>query len=238
MRDLDYWEKSAPAWIALMERGDRNRTLTLDPAMLRLAGDVGGSTVCDIGCGEGRFCRMLAERGAVTTGIDPSANLIHQARLADPSGTYVRANAEFLPFASDSFDLVTCYLVLIDIYDYCLAIKEMARVAKLGGRILVANMNSFTTTLPNPWIRNESGDLQHVVVSDYFEERADVIAWSGIEVVNYHRPFEAYMSAFLGAELSLTHFEEPQPSAEAVVANRRMAAWRIPNFHVMQWRKE
>ena len=64
------WNESAQAYIAFQDAGDRNRTLLLDPVMLDLCGDVHGRSAVDIGCGEGRFSRMLSERGASVVGID------------------------------------------------------------------------------------------------------------------------------------------------------------------------
>ena len=57
------WQASAAAYIAFQDANDRNRTMLLDPIMLDLCGDVRGQRMLDLGCGEGRFCRMLA-RGA------------------------------------------------------------------------------------------------------------------------------------------------------------------------------
>ncbi|MEO0603052.1 MAG: class I SAM-dependent methyltransferase, partial [Myxococcota bacterium] len=45
-------------------------------------------TALDIGCGEGRFCRMMQAKGLTTIGIDPTEDLIEAARSRDPAGTY------------------------------------------------------------------------------------------------------------------------------------------------------
>ncbi|MGE5597624.1 MAG: class I SAM-dependent methyltransferase, partial [Hyphomicrobiales bacterium] len=76
----DYgWAKSAKAWIAHQDQGETNRELLLDPIMLRLAGDVRDARVLDVGCGEGRFGRMLAARGATVVGLDPTRTLVSEA---------------------------------------------------------------------------------------------------------------------------------------------------------------
>lgn len=234
----DLWDSSASAWIALLDAGHLNRTLLLDPVMVRLAGDVQGKQACDIGCGEGRFCRILADQGATVTGLDPTQALLNEARRKDERGRYLEGRAESLPFADGSFDLTVSYLVLIDVEDYRTAIREMARVTRQGGRILVANMSSFCTTLPDPWLRDEEGRAGKLIVEDYLDDRADIVEWAGIRIVNYHRPLAKYMQAFLDAGLSLAAFEEPGLTAEQAEAHPKMAnATRIPVFNVSLWRK-
>ena len=56
------WDEFAPAWIErIRSRGDVSREGCLDEWMLREVGNVAGKDVIDLGCGEGRFSRMLAE---------------------------------------------------------------------------------------------------------------------------------------------------------------------------------
>ena len=230
------WVRSAPGWVAGMARGDVNRTRLLDAPMLRLAGDVRGQRALDVGCGEGRFCRMLAERGAEAVGLDPTPPLMEAARRLHPEGTYVEARAEALPFPDASFDLVVSYLVLIDVADFRAAIWEMARVLRPGGRLLVANLQSFATTRPAAWYRNEQGQKLHLAVEDYYEERANRADWGDVSILNWHRPLEAYMAAFLGAGLALRAFEEPRPTPEAVAEFPSMLdEYRVPLFYVALW---
>ena len=73
------WAVMADEWIAAVEtRGDRNahREGLVDSWMLAAVGDAKGLAVIDLGCGEGRFSRMLAERGARVTGLDLSERFI------------------------------------------------------------------------------------------------------------------------------------------------------------------
>jgi SAM-dependent methyltransferase len=232
------WEKSAAGWIEQIDGGDIYRTYLLDAAMLRLAGEVRDRDVIDVGCGEGRFCRLLAERGARTTGIEPTTTLLAKARERDSSGTYVQAGAESLPVADSSFDLAILYLTLIDIAQFREAIAEIARVLRPGGSVILANLQSFATTRPSAWYRNERGEKLHMAVEEYFTERAVRMTWGKIDILNYHRPLDAYMKAFIGAGFTLTAFEEPQASAELIRDQPRMRDEGIvPLFHVMAWQK-
>jgi ubiquinone/menaquinone biosynthesis C-methylase UbiE len=128
------WQASAGAWIADMgDRGDFGRRYVLDPVMVPRALARSAKKVLDVGCGEGRFCRMLRTHGVDAVGIDSTPALIAAARARDARGAYLQATAERLPFGRERFDLVVSYLSLIDIPDFHSAILEMARVLKPGG---------------------------------------------------------------------------------------------------------
>lgn len=217
--------------------GDFGRRFVLDPMMLPLALARAPRTALDVGCGEGRFCRMLARNGVAVTGIDPTPALLEHARATDASGTYVQAAAERLPLINDTFDLVVSYLSLIDIADFRAGIREMARVLRPGGALLIANLTSFNTAGAEAgWVRGANRELLHYPVDHYLEERAFWTAWRGIRIVNHHRPLQAYMQALLNEGLQLSHFEEPEPIADAP-ADKAARYRRAPWFLVMEWLK-
>jgi len=231
--DATGWEASAAAWIADMgETGDYSRQHILDAPMLDRARLSGARTALDVGCGEGRFCRMLRAEGIEATGIDPTPSLLAQARARDPQGRYELAKAESLPFADASFGLVVSYLTLIDIADIDSAIAEMARVLEPGGALLVANLNPFTTA--GGWVEDAAGE-RRMQIRDYLSTRADRVGWRGIEIVNWHRPMHRYMQAFLAQGLRLVHFDEPAPRGGDPDRARRYHD--CPYFHLMEWRK-
>ena len=70
------WTEAAQDWI---ETDQVARTGMLDSWMLDALGDVSGKKVIDIGCGEGRFCRILSDGGAVMTGVDLTEELVERA---------------------------------------------------------------------------------------------------------------------------------------------------------------
>jgi len=218
------------------ERGDWAREHVLDPVMLsRVAAGRFGCAL-DVGCGEGRFCRMLKAAGVAATGIDPTDQLVEVARRRDPSGDYRRGSAEQLEFEAASFDLVVSYLTLVDIADFRTAIGEMARVLKPGGSLLIANLTGFTSACAaQGWVRDEDGSRRHFPVDRYLDEFPFWFEWAGIRIENWHRPLAAYMTALLESGLHLTFFSEPEPvSGEA---SRQEVYRRVPWFVVMEWRR-
>jgi SAM-dependent methyltransferase len=180
---------------------------------------------------------MLEPHGVDVIGLDPTPALVAAARTRDPSGVYLEALAERLPFRDEAFDLVVSYLSLIDIPDIQSAIQEMVRVLRPGGALLIANLTSFNTAcVGQGWIKDQHGQRVHYPIDDYLEERATWIEYRGIRIVNHHRPLSAYLNALLEAGLILTYFDEPSPSADAPVSKAN-GYRRVPWFLVMEWLK-
>jgi SAM-dependent methyltransferase len=231
------WNESAEAWIAAVgERGDWSREHVLDVAMLSRVENRGFRFALDVGCGEGRFCRALRQRGIDAIGIDPTPTLIAEARRRDAHGQYQIGKAEQLAFADQKFDLVVSYLTLIDIADFRATIREMARVRKIGGSLVIANLTGFTSACAaEGWIRDEQGRGVHYPVDRYLDEYPQWVAWDGIRIENWHRPLGAYMMALLGEGLALRFFQEPEPTGAD--AERVALYCRAPWFVVMEWTK-
>src|ERR1700694_1861517 len=168
------WVESAAAWIAeIGTDGDFGRKFVLDGPMLDRVRGKSFRNALDVGCGEGRFCRMLKALGIKAIGIDPTEALIRQARAQDPDGDYRIGRAEALDFPDRSYDVIVSYLTLIDIPDIRTAIAEMWRVLAPGGTLLIANLTSFNTAgQPNGWVRDADGNPRFCI-DHYMEERAD-----------------------------------------------------------------
>lgn len=231
------WKASAKAWIADMgEQGDYGRRFVLDAPMIERLRLLKGGRALDVGCGEGRLCRILRAEGFDPVGLDPTLELLAAARAKDPDGLYIDGRAEALDFADASFDLVVSCLSLIDIEHAEQAIAEMARVLKPGGTLLVANLTGFSTARANGgWQRNLLGQRTHFAFDRYLEPRANWDEWRGIRVQNWHRPLKDYMQWFLGQGLVLTHFDEPAPHGGP--PDRADSYRRAPWYVIMEWRK-
>lgn len=230
------WNDSAQAWIDVIgEAGDWGRRFVLDAPMLARATGRGLRDALDIGCGEGRFCRMLGAHGLRCAGIDPAEALVDRARALDPAGDYRVARAEALPFDAASFDLVVSYLSLIDIDDVHAAIAEARRVLRPDGTFLIANLQPFNSAaVPLGWTREPDGS-RRFCIDRYLEVRETWVEWRGIRIRNWHRPLHVYLQALLGAGFQLVHFDEPAPVG--VDDDKADRYRRVPNFLLMEWRK-
>jgi len=233
----DGWDESAAAWIAAMGvDGDYSRKYVLDPAILDRLNRRTYENALDVGCGEGRFCRIMQTLGIATVGIDPTRALIARARELDSKGDYRVARAESLGVADESFDLIVCYLSLIDIPDLASAASEILRALRPGGTLLVANLSSFNTAgMPDGWQRDASG-VPRFSIDNYLDERAVWVTWDGITIQNWHRPLSTYVSLFLDRGLALEYFAEPTPIGGDPM--RAAHYRRVPFFNLTEWRKK
>jgi ubiquinone/menaquinone biosynthesis C-methylase UbiE len=114
----------------------------------RIAGEVfldwlrpaSGLRWIDIGCGNGAFTELLAERCAPAEiqGVDPSEAQLAFARSRHRAGLaqFQKGDAMALPFADNSFDAAAMALVIFFVPEPAAGVAEMARVVRRGGQVV------------------------------------------------------------------------------------------------------
>ena len=84
---LASWHNNAMPWTtAVREHQIASRRLVTDLAIIDAVLSFAPASVLDLGCGEGWLTRALAHVGIAASGVDAVAELIEQAKQADPSG--------------------------------------------------------------------------------------------------------------------------------------------------------
>lgn len=228
----DTYARNADFWVKIIREGlDRYRTELTDPAVLDAVGDVEGLDVLDAGCGEGYMSRLLAERGARAAGVDVSDSLIESARTHEDAKrlglSYAVASLENLPYEDDSFDVAVCNHVLSDVSDPGAAIRELGRVLRSRGRLIILMLHPCFYTAHAE--RDATGAIP---VEVYFSERTvdQPFVVAGIEspddVHMKFRPLEFYSGILADAGFAIERLTEPHPSLSEVAAND----WWRSNF--------
>jgi len=126
---------------------EENFPSTIDPRIyhvqliLEYFGDLSGKHVLDVGCGKGRFARVLAERnpGAAFVAFDLAEAMLRPV----PGGLNPCAGSmTALPFRAAAFDCAYATESLEHAVDIEGAIAEICRVVKPGGRIVIIDKNA------------------------------------------------------------------------------------------------
>lgn len=103
--------------------------------------------VLDVACGTGVLARAVARQlhGGSVTGLDSNLGMLAVARQIAPNINWQQGNAEGLPFNNESFDIVLSQFGLMLFSSPNTALKEMKRVLKPGGYMIIAVFDSIHT---------------------------------------------------------------------------------------------
>ena len=177
------------------------------PAMIELVGNVHNRRVLDAGCGSGPLAEALIDRGATVTGFDLSGEMIELARkrLGEDVELLTGDLRQPLPFEDDTFEDVVASLVFHYLEDWVSPLKEVRRVLRPGGRLIL----SVNHPILYPW--NNPG-------TDYFEPTrySDDLTFNGqpATLTYWHRPLHAMTQAFAQAGFQIEVVSEPPYSPD------------------------
>ena len=124
------WQQAAAEYDTTFARA----TAPFAAALLDAAGVAAGLRVLDLCCGTGVVTAAAADRGARPIGVDFSAAMLAEARRAHPQLQFDQADAEALPYADESFDVVVANFGVHHLPSPEQAMAEVCRVLAPGGR--------------------------------------------------------------------------------------------------------
>ena len=100
-----------------------------------------GERALDLACGTGDIAFAAAAKGARVVGLDLTHRMLQLAAQKSRAAEFVTGDMTSMPFPSQAFDLVTAGYGLRNVPDLNLAIDEIARVLRPGGRLLSLDFN-------------------------------------------------------------------------------------------------
>ena len=209
--DHEHWSRVAAEWIAWARTPNHDAFWAYRSSLLSFIGRNEGDAL-DVGCGEGRVSRVLKECGYRVTATDPVEAFIAASEQAGSADDYKMATAANLPFADDMFDLAIAYNVLMDVEDIPAAVREIRRVLRSSGTLIVSIVHPFTD---RGRFAGPEANAPFVLQESYFgrERFEDTEVRNGLEMhfAGWSQPLESYMAALENAGLAITSLREPVP---------------------------
>jgi ubiquinone/menaquinone biosynthesis C-methylase UbiE len=147
----------------------------LAPHLVDAAEVAAGDRVLDVACGTGIVARTAADRTGPTghvVGLDLNEAMLTVARRVRPDLNWRQGDASSMPFPDDSFDVALCQSGLMFVPDPAVAVREMTRVVRPGGRVAAQVWSSLDRqtsiqSLGDAVARNAGRDAVDLV-STYF----------------------------------------------------------------------
>ena len=134
----DRWSRTAERLAQLEE----SRRAEFTERVRRFVQPGGDERALDSGTGTGALAFALSPHVREVVGVDRSPELLAEARkraVSFPNVSFVEGDATALDLEGGSFDLACCARTLHHIHRPELAVAELARVARLGGSVLVVD---------------------------------------------------------------------------------------------------
>ncbi len=181
-------------------------TLLDQPFLLSMLQPFEGCRILDLGCGTGRYLRLVGHSSYVV-GLDLSRGMLERARRSTSAAIatkWVQASVERLPFGSSSFDRVISGLVLDHVHDLRKFFQGITRTLRPGGRAIV--------TAVHPDMQQRTGPTV------WFTAAGREYRTQGTVHDTQH-----ILAAVQQANLSVERLEEPRVD-EQLIARRE--AWR------------
>jgi demethylmenaquinone methyltransferase/2-methoxy-6-polyprenyl-1,4-benzoquinol methylase len=117
-------------------------------AVVRAVDPAPGMRVLDLAAGTGTSTEPFVRAGAAAVACDFSLGMLRVGRHREPALAFVAGDALRLPFADGAFDAVTVSFGLRNVHDPQAALRELGRVTRPGGRLVVCEFSQPTW---GPW---------------------------------------------------------------------------------------
>jgi ubiquinone/menaquinone biosynthesis C-methylase UbiE len=187
---------------------------------------VDGRRVLDIACGTGYGMSLLNSRARLVVGVDASIEAVTEAtEQASGSAGVMLADGLELPFADNSFDVITSFETLEHLGDRKGFVAELRRVLKLDGHLILSTPNANYTKPVNGTPKNP----YHI-----FEYKPEELR----EELSAHFEIVSFLGQSLSERIRISPFQDAQRSLPKDPATQSMLlGWKVMNKLPLQMRE-
>ena len=232
---MDQWNELTEWWLS--EVDEPAYAEEVFPLFLEILDVEQGQIVLDLGCGDGRIQRIVADLGVEAVGVDLNLDLARVASRSNP--VVLHRLPELACFASRSVDGAYVVLALEHVHDSGRFFEEAARVVKPGGMLaIVINHPVYTAPNSGPILDQTDGEL-FWRFGDYLSSGSSTEPAGEDEVEFVHRPVGVLLTQAAGAGWSLEMVLEQGVGANAATRDPLLAKHHeIPHLMALRWRRQ
>lgn len=209
-KDIEEWNRVAEQYAFPHHAGEptANPMYThMQAVFWETLGDLKGRRVLDLGCGDGWLSSLIDKAGAQVIGIDGSARLLALAQERYPQLTYVQWDlAQGLPEQLERFDCVVSTMVLMDIPDLTLLMRDLRSALTEDGRLIFVILHPCFYGYKRHYDPT-SGDWYRKVTNYYDPQTWRVESFGGHN--HYHRNLTYYTELLRINGFAITRLFEP-----------------------------
>ncbi|GLC81627.1 class I SAM-dependent methyltransferase [Lacrimispora brassicae] len=198
--------------------------------------------VLDLGCGFGWHCQYAIEHGAkAVTGVDISGKMLSTAKeKTSRQISYLQMPIEDISFSENSFDAVISSLAFHYLESFDQILEKVSLCLVQGGDFVFSVEHPvFTAYGSQEWYYDETGEILHFPVDNYFFEGQRQANFLGESVTKYHKTLTTYLNGLIQSGFELTGIVEPQPSEHLLQTVKAMEdELRRPMMLIISARKK
>ena len=167
-----------------------------------------GERILDLGCGYGYYTDYFKSIGGNVIGTDGSKAMIDIAKKNYPDCEFMVSDiSETLPFEDNTFDVVFCNQVLMDIENIDNVFYECRRILKTGGILYYSIIHP--AFFNGEWMKSKEDSPSGKLITGYLTSGVSTNLFWG-ETKHFHRPLSHYLNVAADAGFRLIHTEEPK----------------------------
>lgn len=219
------WDQVAEDYSQLIgKEGDFFRQVLITPEILDVVGGLtAGSTVLDLGCGDGYVARLLSQKSLKLIGVDYSERLIELAKQKQSPGEFIVADITKPLLLNDRFDLIISVLALMDVSDLKAAYSNAINILRPNGILLVFITHPAFNRPSGRWAKTwldkllrRSPFIRIDKYGDEIKQRFKIMTCR-YPITNWHRSLTEYIQIPIDMGLELMQFKELKPKISDVV---------------------
>lgn len=171
------------------------------------------SSILDLGCGDGTRLNLLAESNKTAVGIDLSQTAIKMARSSYPNLRFLKADLERIPLEDESFDLIYSAFVLEHLSNSKQVIKEVIRVLKKDGfLVLIAPNYGAPNRASPPFKGSRVKKLLYGLAGDFLLFGSRSLDWRRVTPIAnstyYEMDWDTAIEPYLGSLINFLKFQK------------------------------